>query len=145
MDKYSLFKQLIPFISSVHQISHDMAKDVKSDHITPVQYKIMEYLAVSPPALLSDISDCMKMSMPNTSRELKKLTEQQLVHKVVDENDRRKYYIHLTEQGTKMMDEAFAQIYVEFSARIADLSDADLEAVENSLHTLHSKVFYTQT
>ncbi|HIW31498.1 MAG TPA: MarR family transcriptional regulator, partial [Candidatus Paenibacillus intestinavium] len=122
----------------------DMAKDVKADHITPVQYKIMEYLAVSPPALLSDISDCMKMSMPNTSRELKKLTEQQLVQKRVDVSDRRKYYIHLTEQGTKMMDEAFAQIYTQFMARIKDLSNAELIEVETALHTLQSKVFYTQ-
>ncbi|URN95591.1 MAG: MarR family transcriptional regulator [Candidatus Pristimantibacillus lignocellulolyticus] len=143
MDKYALFQQLIPFISSVHQMSHDMAKDVKSDSITPVQYKIMEYLAVSPPALLSDISDCMKMSMPNTSRELKKLTEQQLVEKIVDDSDRRKYYIHLTQQGTKMMDEAFAQIYLQFSERIADLSEADLIAVEDALHTLQTKVFNT--
>jgi len=121
-----------------------MSKDVKTDDITPVQYKIMEYLAVSPPALLSEISDCMNMSMPNTSRELKKLTEQQLVHKVVDTIDRRKYYIHLSEQGRAMMDEAFAQIYTQFEKRIEGVSDKELEEIEQALRTLQSKFFDSQ-
>lgn len=75
MDNNHLFQKFIAFTAAVHQITNDISKDVNSDGLTPLQYKIVEYIAVSQPVTLSEISDCMNMSMPNTSRELKKLSE----------------------------------------------------------------------
>lgn len=74
MDNNHLFQKFIAFTTAVHQITNDISKDVNSDGLTPLQYKIVEYIAVSQPVTLSEISDCMNMSMPNTSRELKKLS-----------------------------------------------------------------------
>lgn len=75
MDNNPLFRKFIAFTASVHQITNDITKDVNSDGLTPLQYKIIEYIAVSQPVTLSEISDCMNISMPNTSRELRKLSE----------------------------------------------------------------------
>ncbi|MFD1903320.1 MarR family winged helix-turn-helix transcriptional regulator [Paenibacillus rhizoplanae] len=75
MDNNHLFQKFIAFTAAVHQITNDISRDVNSDGLTPLQYKIVEYIAVSQPVTLSEISDCMNMSMPNTSRELRKLSE----------------------------------------------------------------------
>jgi DNA-binding MarR family transcriptional regulator len=115
---------------------------VKSGALTPVQYKILEYIAVSQPVTLSEISDCMHMSMPNTSRELKKLTEKQLCSRVTDPADRRRQGITLSPAGEAMMGEAFQTIGARFEERLAHLSGAERKEIGQALELLQQKVFY---
>ncbi|WP_042200270.1 MarR family winged helix-turn-helix transcriptional regulator [Paenibacillus camerounensis] len=137
-----LFGQIVAFTAAVHQVASDITKDVKSGTLTPVQYKILEYIAVSQPVTLSEISECMHMSMPNTSRELKKLTEKQLCAKVTDPADRRKQGITLSPAGEQMMGEAFLTIGRRFEERIMHLSDEERREIGLALELLQRKVFY---
>lgn len=142
MDKKAMFNKFVAFTAAVHQISNEMTKDVKSVAVTTVQYKILEYLAVSQPATLSDISECMHMSMPNTSRELRKLGEKQLCEKITDAEDRRKQFIRLSARGEAMMNEIFERIESRFDERLQHISEEELKEIEHALDLLHAKVFY---
>ncbi|GGH31156.1 MarR family winged helix-turn-helix transcriptional regulator [Paenibacillus segetis] len=142
MDKNEMFQKFVTFTAAVHQITNEITKGVKAEAVTPVQYKILEYIAVSQPVTLSEISECMLMSMPNTSRELKKLSERQLCEKVTDEEDRRKQYIRLSEKGEVMMNEIFGLIQSRFEERIQHVSEEELKEIETALDLLQRKVFY---
>lgn len=142
MDKNVLFQKFVAFTASVHQITNDMTKDVRSEVLTPIQYKILEYIAVSQPVTLSEISDCMHMSMPNTSRELRKLSEKQLCKKIADTEDRRKQSIRLSKDGEAMISEVFQRIEARFVQRIGTVSKEELQEIERALDILQSKVFY---
>ncbi|MCZ8515510.1 MarR family transcriptional regulator [Paenibacillus filicis] len=142
MDNNAIFRKFVAFTAAVHQITNELTKDVKSEAITLVQYKILEYIAVSQPVTLSEISECMHMSMPNTSREMRKLSEKQLCEKVTVTEDRRKQFIRLSEKGEAMMNEAFRRIEARFVQRIGTISDEELEEIERALDLLHTKVFY---
>lgn len=142
MDKVALFHKFVTFTTAVHEVTHEITKDIKPDDITPVQYSILEYIAVSQPVTLSEISDCKHISMPNTSRELKKLTEKNLCEKFDVAEDRRKQLIRLSEAGQTMMDRAFQRIGGRFLERIKDVSAEELEDIERALNVLQSKVFY---
>ncbi|EPY07049.1 regulatory protein MarR [Paenibacillus alvei TS-15] len=141
MDKKALFHQFVSFTTSVHEVTHELTRDIKPEDITPVQYRILEYIAVSQPVTLSQISDCMHMSMPNTSRELKKLTEKSLCEKLESTDDRRKQLIQLSEAGQAMMDEAFGRISERFFERIKNSSEEDLKDIQRALEILQSHVF----
>lgn len=142
MDKNVLFQKFVAFTAAVHQITNDMTKDVRSEALTPVQYKILVYIAVSQPVTLSEISDCMHMSMPNTSRELRKLSEKQLCEKITDAEDRRKQSIRLSKEGEEMISEVFQRTEAQFVQRIGTVSKEELQEIEHALDVLHSKVFY---
>ncbi|MGJ7922405.1 MarR family winged helix-turn-helix transcriptional regulator [Neobacillus sp. LXY-4] len=142
MDKKTLFNKLVAFTTSVHRVTYELTKDVKSDSISQIQYHILEYLAVSQPVTPSEISDCQNMSMPNTSRELRKLHEKGLIEKIHDTDDRRKQYIRLSIVGETMMKEAFASIETRFLHRIQNASKKDLEEIELALDILQTKLFY---
>ncbi|RCX17764.1 DNA-binding MarR family transcriptional regulator [Fontibacillus phaseoli] len=141
MDKHQLFQQFVAFTTAVHQVKHEMTKDIKTGEITPVQYSILEYIAVSQPVTLSQISDCQHMSMPNTSREIRKLGEKRLCEKYTAEEDRRVQYIRLSPKGQAMMDEAFGHVESRFLEQVRGLSEAELEEVGRALNVLQSKVF----
>jgi MarR family transcriptional regulator, teicoplanin-associated locus regulator len=140
--KAALFEKWVSFTTSVHRVTHELTINVKSDSITPVQYNILEYITVSQPVTPSEISDCQHISMPNTSRELKKLNEKNLIEKYSEEEDRRKQYIRLSEEGEKMMKEAFACVETRFLNRIKNASNKDLDDIDHALDILHTKLFY---
>ncbi|WP_369683849.1 MarR family winged helix-turn-helix transcriptional regulator [Salipaludibacillus sp. LMS25] len=142
LDQTTLFNQFVTFTTAVHRVTHDITKNVKADHITPLQYNILEYLYVSQPVTPTDISECHDLSMPNTSRELKKLTEKWLIEKVEDPLDRRKRYVQLSSEGKSMMKDAFDVVEAHFQKRIKDATDDDLHDIEKAIITLQNKLFY---
>lgn len=142
MNKNNLFHKFVAFTTSVHRVTHEITKNAKLNTITSVQYNILEYVYVSQPVTPSEISDCQYMSMPNTSRELKKLSEKNLIEKFGDLEDRRKQFIRLSNEGEIMMNSAFQSIESDFLKRIKDASKEDLEEIEIALDILHKKVFY---
>ncbi|WP_416828149.1 MarR family winged helix-turn-helix transcriptional regulator [Ectobacillus polymachus] len=142
MDKKKLFQKFVFFTASVHHVTHEMTKNAKSDTITLVQYSILEYIYVNQPVTPSQISDCQNISMPNTSRELKKLSEKLLIEKSGDSGDRRKQLIRLSKDGELMMSLAFNVIETHFVNRLKDASLEDLEDIELALDILQKKVFY---
>ncbi|ANF94934.1 MarR family winged helix-turn-helix transcriptional regulator [Paenibacillus bovis] len=140
MNTNDLFQQFVAFIASVHQVSSEMTRDIPVGELTPAQYKIMEYLMVSQPVTLSEISECIHMSMPNTSRELRKLTDKGLCEKVTDPQDRRKQLIRLSDQGSTLMDEIFRTVKERFVQRTAALSGEEKVQVEQALTLLRQKI-----
>ncbi|MDD8001394.1 MarR family winged helix-turn-helix transcriptional regulator [Bacillus cereus] len=142
MDKHALFYKLVSFTTSVHRVTHELTKSAKSDSISQIQYRILEYIAVSQPVTPSEINDCQNMSMPNTSRELKKLSGKQLIEKINDSQDRRKQYVRLSNDGETMMNEAFATIELHFLKRIQNASKEDLDDIERAIDILQTKLFY---
>lgn len=141
MDKNALFNQFVTFTANVHQVTSDLTQNINTDAITPVQYKILEYLKVSQPVTITEISDCHHMSLPNTSRELKKLQEKQLIEKISDSEDRRKYYVRLSKDGEQLMNEAFALIEARFQQLIQHVSEEDLTEIQHALTILQQTVF----
>ncbi|MDF2787143.1 MAG: MarR family transcriptional regulator [Neobacillus sp.] len=143
MDKKELFYKLVSFTTSVHRVTNELTKDAKPNSISQVQYNILEFIAVSQPVTPSEINDCQNMTMSNTSRELSKLSEKKLIKKISDSKDRRKQYIHLSQDGEAVMKEAFATIETRFLNRIQNASKADLEEINRAIDTLQEKLFYT--
>ncbi|GGF99962.1 MarR family winged helix-turn-helix transcriptional regulator [Paenibacillus aceti] len=141
MDKTPLFQKFVKFISSVHQVTHKITIGVRDETITPLQYRILEYIVVSGPITPSQISDCMHISLPNTSREIKKLIQKDLCKKYTSSEDRRLQYICLTDTGTEMMSQAFSTIEARFWERARSFSPAELAEIEQAIELLQMKLF----
>lgn len=143
MEKNDLFYKLVSFSASVHRVTHELTKNAKPDTITQVQYNILEHIAVSQPVTPSEINDCQNMTMSNTSRELSKLNEKNLIERISDSKDRRKQYIRLSPKGEKIMNKAFAYIESRFQKRIENASEDDLQDIERAIDALQEKLFYS--
>lgn len=141
LDKSSLFHQFVTFTDNVHQVTHELTQNVTVANITPLQYKILEYIKVSQPVTPTEISECQHMSLPNTSREIRKLQDQNLIEKWNDTEDRRKQYIRLSIEGEKMMEAAFACIEERFLQLIQHATQEDIKDIQHALTILEQKVF----
>lgn len=142
MNKKDLFQKLVSLITSVHRVTNELTKNAKPDSISQVQYNILEFIAASQPVTPSEINDCLHMSISNTSRELSKLNGKGLIIKINDSDDRRKQYIHLSQDGEVIMKEAFATIEARFLNRIQNTSEEDLVEIKRAIITLQKKLFH---
>lgn len=142
MDKKRMFYKLVSFTSSVHRVTNELTKNAKPNSITQVQYNILEFIAVSQPVTPSEINDCLNMTISNTSRELSKLHDKELIEKINDDKDKRKQYIHLSKHGEVLMKEVFEIIEARFLNRIQNTSEEDLKEIESAIDTLQKKLFY---
>lgn len=141
VSKETLFDQLVRLITSSHEMHYEMTKDLPMHDITPLQYEILELLSVKQPITLSQLSECKGISMPNTSREIKKLADKGLCEKIDDTEDRRKQYIRLSASGEARMAESMAHMKRLFMQRIEGVEGTELARISEAIGVLSATLF----
>jgi len=141
MDKDHFFQTVINFIGNVHSSTHFLIKDARSNKITPQQHSILEYVFFSKEVTTSQVADCLNISLPNASRELKKLSKLELIVKESNEKDRRKSTISLSEPGQNLMLRTFERIQKNFWKQEGELSEDEMNSIISSMGVLEKKVF----
>ena len=142
MDKNHFFHAVISFTGNVHASTHSLMKDTRSNEITPQQHSILEYIFFNKAVTASQVADCLNISLPNTSRELKKLSELELIARKPDEKDRRKTTIKLSDPGQDLMLRTFERIQNKFWEQAGQLSENEMELIISSMKILEKKVFF---
>ncbi len=142
MDKNQFFQTVISFIGNVHASTHALMKDARSNEITPQQHSILEYIFFNKEVTTSQVADCLNISLPNASRELKKLSKLKLIVKEINEKDRRKTAISLSEPGQNFMLRTFERIQKNFWKQADQLSEVEMRSIISSMNILEKKVFF---
>jgi DNA-binding MarR family transcriptional regulator len=143
MNRNLFFQTVISFIGNVHASTHSLMKDARSNEITPQQHSILEYIFFSKAVTTSQVADCLNISVPNASRELKKLSRLELIVKETDEKDRRKTTISLSEAGQDLMLRTFERIQKNFWEQAGQLSEDEMKIIISSMNVLGKKVFFS--
>ena len=98
-----LEEKMIQFFSTTQKTLFDLMNGAIPDDVTPIQYNILEYMYFSEESLLSSMAKCLYMSLPNTSREVKKLVGKGYIRREADLIDKRKHHLLLTDVGKALM------------------------------------------
>lgn len=91
MNEHELFQEILEFTKSVYDSTIEIRKSAKPDTLTPQHYNILEIIYLHNTKSVSELCDCLDISMPNASRELKKLTELGYVKKSPPPNRQTKH------------------------------------------------------
>ncbi len=142
MDKNQFFQAVINFIGNMHSSTHFLTKDARSNKITPQQHSILEYIFFSKAVTTSQVADCLNISLPNASRELKKLFKLDLIERQSHVKDRRKTTISLSEPGQNLMLRTFERIQKNFWNQAGELSGDEMKSIISSMDVLEKKVFF---
>ncbi len=142
MDKDQFFQIVMNFIGNVHSSTHFLTKDSRSNKITPQQHSILEYVFFSKAVTTSQVADSLSISLPNASRELKKLFKLDLIVKESDAKDRRKTAISLSLTGQNLMMGTFERIQKNFWKQAGELSEDEMKSIISSMEILDKKVFF---
>jgi len=123
-----------------NKLSYELLEEIQPEGITSVQFKILQYLSEGERITLSQISCCLGMSVPNTSREVKKLFAKSLIQKTPDKHDKRVSFITLSPTGAKLMNAAFARLKKNISVKYAHLESGEIDDVVKALALISEKL-----
>ena len=122
------------------ELSYNLLSEIKPEGITPLQFKILQYLLKGELITLSQISYCLGVSLPNTSREVKKLLEKRLIAKRSDLKDKRVSFITLSQNGADLMNVAFDKLKGNICKRYETLENEEINEVVKALDLLCKKL-----
>lgn len=133
---------LTTLFSGVSTVLFELQNGTKPTSITQVQFDILEYLYFNDCKDLSCISACMYLSMPNASREVKKLTEKKLLTKEHDTKDKRRYLIRLTQEGKDMMEDVLNQLYKKANEKYKHMTDEDQARLQKHMDAIVKELLF---
>lgn len=143
----AFMNEMFQFFGASSQCMFELQDGARPDETTPIQYKIIEYLyfkemsGASTQSTLSDISACMYLSMPNASREVKKLMSKGFLDKSTDDNDRRIQRIYLSKSGKELMDISVSMTFEKANQRYKSLTTEQQQAMISHMEILRKTLF----
>ena len=117
----------------------DIDVDLKLLHI-----EIMRVLKEEGTLHPARIGERLLVAKAQMTHLIDKLVELGFVKREMDASDRRTLNITLTEKGSKMLEEQETLVTSAVSDNVADLTDAELEALSSSLRNLRDILFKLQ-
>ena len=101
------FGELVSFAVGIIDLEYSLTHASQTGETTPQQLKILRLVFLSPGQTLSALSDCLGISLPNASREIKKLSDLGLVEKTGGTEDRRVTSLRLSPAGMTLVQALF--------------------------------------
>ncbi|MGL5313494.1 MAG: MarR family winged helix-turn-helix transcriptional regulator [Peptostreptococcaceae bacterium] len=110
-----------------------LSKEYKSYNIGPGQYQILIMLYLQDGISHEELTEKMSVDKATTTRAIMKLEQEGYVERSLNENDKRKYNIYLTEKALEKKDEIF-KISVMWEDRLTGCLTE--EEIDNLILTL---------
>ena len=132
---------LFEYFAASQTTLFDLTKQSKPKELTAIQYNILEYLYFNEGKGLSTLAECMYLSLPNASREVKKLIEKNLLKKENDPNDKRKSYLFLTTDGLTIMQDTFNNITALLDVKLNALTETEQIKLMEDMKNIKEKLF----
>ncbi|QWU16102.1 DNA-binding transcriptional regulator, MarR family [Paenibacillus sophorae] len=132
--------KLRTFGTEFSKVTRHLLTEIKPEEITLLQFEILHFLYTEGSATFGQIGACTGMSLPNTSREVKKLIQKKLVTKRADIKDKRVYFVELSPSGKELMTASSSKLERLISGQYAHLNPEDVSEVMQALDLLSEKL-----
>jgi len=112
--------------------------------IKPLHFEIMRTLQEEGTLHPAKIGEKLLIAKAQMTHLIDKLVERDFVKREMDPSDRRTLNITLTEKGKQVLEEQDNLVINAMRDNMSSLSDAELEALSNSLRNLRDTLFKLQ-
>lgn len=132
--------ELLLFGIKFSQLSGELLGQARPKELTPTQFELMQVLAQGPGTTLSSLCNCAKLSLPNGSRELRKLREMGLVQKSEVATDKRLTAFALSPAGEQCIHQAYQRLSLHAWELYGSKAPKELDLLADCLATLRDKL-----
>ena len=136
MEQTELFPTLISLVSELSTLELQLSGGLELGAVTPLQLRALQILHFGGKITLSALGGCLGLSLPNASREIRKLTGWGLVNKSGDPQDRRLVLLELSPAGRALVIQTFATLEKNFASLSRGWSSQRMEVVATSAQLL---------
>ncbi len=126
----------VKLMRASESVSKDVHAELKKKKLSISQFGILEALYHKGPMCQKEIGQKILKSGGNITMVIDNLEKQGLVERLRNENDRRYFQIHLTQNGRELIKEIFPDHAKRIAERFSVLSETEQTALGNLLKKL---------
>ncbi len=141
MTKDDLFNRTARLISRIHDFEAKLTEQGGDEHVTAQQFDVLKILYFTSQKNLSELSKCMNINLPNSSREVKKLTQLGYIQKSSSIEDKRKTELSLTTEGRTKVEKFLEKMKDDFYAQGGVWTVERIERCIKSIDVLEEELF----
>ena len=138
-DKFTsvIQKAIVNIMFTNGWLSNHLRDVFKNHNLTPQQYNVLRILRGKYPESLnpSDIKSVMLDKNPDLTRLCDRLLTRKLIDRCIDDNNRRKMNIRITEDGLKILN-LIDPIMIEFNDKVTSITEEEASILSNLLDKL---------
>jgi DNA-binding MarR family transcriptional regulator len=116
----------------------EAVRAVPDGRLTPSQFRILNYLYVSPGASLSEVASYLGVRLPTASVMLVKLAAEGYVLRSRHPSSRRRMQLVLTDHGQEVTETVRSALFSRLRAGLDRLEETDRAAIQKSMSALRS-------
>jgi DNA-binding MarR family transcriptional regulator len=106
--------------------------------VSKLEFKLLHTVYRHERLMITEVSEILNISLPNCSRYVKTAIEDGYIQKQIDLEDKRIYYISLTEKGKNIVETTLASFSDEMSNQLLDLDFKTLEKLDQTFSNLNN-------
>lgn len=131
-----LIEHILRFAHIYGKLESSLMLQTRPEAMTPLQYRLFLLLSDGASKTPGQIADCLNLSLPNTSRELRQLQALGLIQRSQDPVDKRSHMISLTEAGADLLETLCGELTTQMNGIFQDLSPAEIERMKGAFDDL---------
>jgi len=140
--KHELIASIKSFYAIFQKEVLDMIPANNRSGLSPLLYRIIHEIHLTDSINLAELSNRLSVSVPNASRDVRKLTEQGYLQKVRDEKDKRITHLSLTDKGNALVQESLRNMNEIFFKQLDQFQPTDVEHLIKNLN--ESEQFFSK-
>ncbi|WP_459842783.1 MarR family winged helix-turn-helix transcriptional regulator [Fusibacter bizertensis] len=134
----SILKQVMIFNDFYEEVIQSSIVKNQDSAVSKLEFKLLHTVFRHEKLMISEVSEILNISLPNCSRYVKTAIEDGYIQKQIDLEDKRIYYISLTEKGKNIVAATLESFGEEMSNQLLDLDFKTLEKLDQSFSNLNN-------
>ena len=134
----SILKQVMIFNDFYEEVIQSSMVKNQDTAVSKLEFKLLHTVYRHERLMISEVSEILNISLPNCSRYVKTSIEDGYIKKQIDLDDKRIYYISLTEKGKNIVETTLNGFSDEMSNQLLDLDFKMLEKLDQTFSNLNS-------
>jgi DNA-binding MarR family transcriptional regulator len=122
-------------VKRYHQVASQSLRKNKAG-ITVDQWVVLKQISENDGAYQSEIAASTVKDAPTTGRIIDQLIIKKLINKQLDSTDRRKYRLHITPEGRKLIERLLPVVLAYRGLALQGLPEAEVEVLITTLHRM---------
>lgn len=136
----SIIKQVMIFNDFYEEVIQTSFMKNQNQAVSKLEFRLLHTVYRHEKLMITEVSELLNISLPNCSRYVKTAIEDGYIKKKIDLDDKRIYYISLTEKGRSIVESTLVNFTDDMGQQLVDLDMKSLERFYQSISDLNSVI-----
>ncbi len=136
----SIIKQVMVFNDFYEEVIQTSFIKNQNQAVSKLEFRLLHTVYRHEKLMITEVSELLNISLPNCSRYVKTAIEDGYIKKQIDLEDKRIYYISLTEKGRSIVESTLVNFTDDMGQQLVDLDMKSLERLSQSISDLNNVI-----